>query len=505
MTTCVTVVLNTIAMLVAWRDEAEIKLRELAVTDALTSLPNRRGFEKRAQAMLAHARRHDLPLTALMLDLDHFKQVNDTHGHEVGDRALQLFSRLLKETRRDGDLAARLGGEEFCLLLHSDASAGAPLDQRLRQRLRQAAPAELGLEIDFSAGLAVLRPDDTSIQQLLARADRALYEAKTDGRGTHLFYAPYMLGQPAEALRQEHLLREAVLQDALRLHYQPQIEVSTGRLTGFEALVRWQHPERGLLGPDEFIPLAESRGLVTPIGRWVLREACRQIKAWQDEGLARVPVAVNVSAMEFRQRDLVGEIKQVLADTKHENLQGLLADVGLGNAMSVMVARRMLGDELPPEEQPKSSSKKMPIKGADGMLVTFANCCRPSPGDAIIAHISPGKGLVIHQEACRNIKGYSKEPDKYLPVQWEVDKEQEQEFRTGISIEIVNHQGALAELANVIAATGANIHAISTEEKDGRVYLVTLLITTKSRIHLANIMRKIRVMPNVLKVSRQKN
>lgn len=180
---CVTVVLNTIAMLVAWRDEAEIKLRELAVTDALTSLPNRRGFEERAQAMLAHARRHDLPLTALMLDLDHFKQVNDTHGHEVGDRALQLFSRLLKETRRDGDLAARLGGEEFCLLLHSDASAGAPLDQRLRQRLRQAAPAELGLEIDFSAGLAVLRPDDTSIQPLLARADRALYEAKTAGRG----------------------------------------------------------------------------------------------------------------------------------------------------------------------------------------------------------------------------------------------------------------------------------------------------------------------------------
>lgn len=180
---CVTVVLNTIAMLVAWRDEAEIKLRELAVTDALTSLPNRRGFEERAQAMLAHARRHDLPLTALMLDLDHFKQVNDTHGHEVGDRALQLFSRLLKETRRDGDLAARLGGEEFCLLLHSDASVGAPLDQRLRQRLRKAAPAELGLEIDFSAGLAVLRPDDTSIQPLLARADRALYEAKTAGRG----------------------------------------------------------------------------------------------------------------------------------------------------------------------------------------------------------------------------------------------------------------------------------------------------------------------------------
>jgi len=180
---CVTVVLNTIALLVAWRDEAEFKLRELAVTDPLTGLPNRRGFEERAQAMLAHARRHGMALTAIMLDLDHFKQINDAQGHEVGDRALALFARLLKETRRDGDLAARLGGEEFCLLLHSEASAGAPLDQRLRQRLRQAAPAELGLVLDYSAGMAALRPDDTGILALLARADAALYEAKTAGRG----------------------------------------------------------------------------------------------------------------------------------------------------------------------------------------------------------------------------------------------------------------------------------------------------------------------------------
>jgi len=133
--------------------------------------------------MLAHARRHGMALTAIMLDLDHFKQINDAQGHEVGDRALALFARLLKETRRDGDLAARLGGEEFCLLLHSEASAGAPLDQRLRQRLRQAAPAELGLVLDYSAGMAALRPDDTGILALLARADAALYEAKTAGRG----------------------------------------------------------------------------------------------------------------------------------------------------------------------------------------------------------------------------------------------------------------------------------------------------------------------------------
>ena len=187
-----------------------------------------------------------------------------------------------------------------------------------------------------------------------------------------------------------------------------------------------------------------------------------------------------------RVEELIGERQQAKASLASNPLAPWIGSLGSWNSNPAAAFRS--GD-----------SSRVP-----GVL-TFANCCRPIPGDAIIAHISPGKGLVIHQESCRNIKGYSREPDKYLPVQWEVDKEQEQEFRTGISIEIVNHQGALAELANVIAATGANIHAISTEEKDGRVYVVTLLITTKSRIHLANIMRKIRVMPNVLRVSRQKN
>ncbi|PSJ45278.1 guanosine-3',5'-bis(diphosphate) 3'-diphosphatase [Zobellella endophytica] len=197
-------------------------------------------------------------------------------------------------------------------------------------------------------------------------------------------------------------------------------------------------------------------------------------------------------------------IAQVLKDTKHGSINNLLADIGLGNAMSVVVARRLLGklDEIPAERN--KTAKKMPIRGADDMLLNFANCCRPIPGDPIVAHISPGKGLVVHLESCKNIRGYSKEPDKYLPVQWDMEQDFDFEFKTEIGIEIINHQGALAELANVIAATGANIHSISTEEKDGRVYVVELLITTKSRIHLANIMRKIRVTPNVLKVYRQR-
>ena len=200
-------------------------------------------------------------------------------------------------------------------------------------------------------------------------------------------------------------------------------------------------------------------------------------------------------------------VKKVLQDTKHETLDGLLADIGLGNAMSVVVARRLMGkaDELNIEHALPHHVRKLPIKGADGMLVTFANCCRPIPGDPIVAHVSPGKGLVIHLESCRNIRGYSKEPDKYLPVQWDLTVSGEHEFRTGLQIELVNHQGVLAQLANTIAATGANIQGISTEEKDGRVYQVNLIITTKSRIHLADIMRKIRVMPDVMKVSRSRH
>ncbi|MEZ7861158.1 MAG: bifunctional GTP diphosphokinase/guanosine-3',5'-bis pyrophosphate 3'-pyrophosphohydrolase [Aeromonadaceae bacterium] len=199
-------------------------------------------------------------------------------------------------------------------------------------------------------------------------------------------------------------------------------------------------------------------------------------------------------------------IAKVLQDTKHETLDGLLADIGLGNAMSVVIARRLLGnvEELNLEHSLPQHVRKLPIKGADGMLVTFANCCRPIPGDPIIAHISPGKGLVIHLESCRNIRGYSKEPDKYLPVQWDPEVTGDHEFRTGIQIEVINHQGVLAQLANTIAATGANIQGISTEEKDARVYQVNLLITTRSRIHLADVMRKIRVMPDVLRVSRSR-
>jgi diguanylate cyclase (GGDEF)-like protein len=182
--TNVSLVLGTVAVLVAWRSEAEQKLRALAMTDGLTGVLNRRGFTRQAENMLSHAWRHHLPLTAMVLDLDHFKQVNDTHGHEAGDRALKLFARLLGDTCRSGDLVGRLGGEEFgVLLLHNSAPAGIAFDRRLRQRLRVESTAELGFAVDYSAGMAVLLPAETSLPNLLGRADAALYQAKAQGRG----------------------------------------------------------------------------------------------------------------------------------------------------------------------------------------------------------------------------------------------------------------------------------------------------------------------------------
>ncbi|MFV8798938.1 ACT domain-containing protein, partial [Yersinia sp. LJYL362] len=193
-------------------------------------------------------------------------------------------------------------------------------------------------------------------------------------------------------------------------------------------------------------------------------------------------------------------IKHELDRMKLATLDDLLAEIGLGNAMSVVVAKNLLGD---PSTLATSGTRNLAIKGADGVLITFAKCCRPIPGDPIIAHISPGKGLVIHHESCRNIRGYQKEPEKFMAVEW--DQETEQEFIAEIKVDMFNQQGALANLTAAINAAESNIQSLNTEEKDGRVYSAFIRLTTRDRVHLANIMRKIRIMPDVVKVSRNRN
>ncbi|MBN3574733.1 bifunctional GTP diphosphokinase/guanosine-3',5'-bis pyrophosphate 3'-pyrophosphohydrolase [Vibrio neptunius] len=200
-------------------------------------------------------------------------------------------------------------------------------------------------------------------------------------------------------------------------------------------------------------------------------------------------------------------INHVLSELKVDSVEDLLADIGLGELMSIVIARRLLGDVDELTEVASNDSnkpkKKLPIRGAEGLLLTFANCCHPIPDDHIIAHVSPGRGLVVHRETCPNVRGYQKEPDKYMAVEW--SEEYDQEFITELYVDVQNRQGVLAELTNVISKTGSNIHGLSTEERDGRLYTVTVLLTTKDRVHLAGIMRKIKAMPNALKVRRRKN
>jgi guanosine-3',5'-bis(diphosphate) 3'-pyrophosphohydrolase len=194
-------------------------------------------------------------------------------------------------------------------------------------------------------------------------------------------------------------------------------------------------------------------------------------------------------------------LEKVIKETKHTSLDSLLADIGLGNAMSIVIAQRLLGQQLDAHDH-NNETLQMPIRGAEGMLVTYANCCRPIPGDAVIAHVSPGKGLVVHMESCANIRGYQGEPDKYISVHW--DNVEGAEYQANLRVEIVNHQGALAKITSIIASAGSNIHNLSTEERDGRVYLINLRISVKDRVHLANVMRRIRVLPEVLRTSRNR-
>lgn len=193
-------------------------------------------------------------------------------------------------------------------------------------------------------------------------------------------------------------------------------------------------------------------------------------------------------------------LARLLKRAKLNSLDDLLAEIGLGNAMSVMVAKYLVEGI---ENNTLAVNSKLAIRGADGVMITFAKCCHPIPGDPIIAHISPGKGLVIHHESCRNIRGYQKEPEKFMSVDWE--KNIDQEFLTEIKIEMLNHQGALANLTAQINSASSNIHSINTEEKDGRLYNVLIHLTVRDRVHLANIMRKIRIVPDVIKVSRNRN
>jgi diguanylate cyclase (GGDEF)-like protein/PAS domain S-box-containing protein len=301
------------------RKEAEGQLMRMAQFDLLTGLANRGVFVAEVARAIERARRGERSFAVLYLDLDHFKDVNDTLGHPIGDRLLQSVADRLQANVRATDTLARFGGDEFALLM---ADIGDPTDAGvLADKLLQimAEPFLLDgnqIQSGVSIGVATYEVDAGDAEALLAHADVALYRAKSDGRHTYRFFTAAMDAEVRQRVTLTSELHAGIAAGQLFLAYQPQVDMETSRLVGLEALVRWNHPTRGVLLPDEFLPTAERSGLIVMLGNWVLRSACRQAQQWLENGVALPPVAINVSALQFKApRELEKEIDTVLADT----------------------------------------------------------------------------------------------------------------------------------------------------------------------------------------------
>ncbi len=326
------------------RRHAEARIHYLAHHDMLTGLPNRAYLTERLNTILAFARRHGTLVAIMFIDLDNFKIVNDSLGHHVGDALLKEVAGRIKEVLRESDMVSRLGGDEFLVIL---ADFAAPDDAaKVADKLLQTVSAPIALQgqqlsANASIGISVFPRDGDNADDLIRRADAAMYSAKDHGRGQSRFYTAGLVDEGAETLAQESRLREAVQRGEFVVFYQPQLNVAELRLVGIEALVRWRHPERGLLDPSEFIEFAEARGLIDEIGLYVLREACRQNKAWQAAGFAALPISVNVSAAQFHRGDLVAEVKRVLDET---GLEGRWLDLELTE--SLLMDQDAVGEAL---------------------------------------------------------------------------------------------------------------------------------------------------------------
>jgi len=300
------------------RHEAEERLEFFINRDPLTGLPNRALFHELLGHTLQRAARDRTQFALLFVDMDNFKTINESLGHSLGDQVLIEAGRRLKELLPDRDAIARISGDEFNIILHD--SEGMPGFDLVTQRMIDALarPFELdghSLYVGASAGIALYPADGTTAEILQSHAEAALHQAKLRGRGMLHFFSPEMSGRAKARLTLEADLRRSVERDELRVYYQPQVDLASGLIVGLEALVRWQHPQRGLISPIEFIPLAEESGFVVQLGDWVLRSACRQIKRWSDAGLAPRQVAVNVSAIQLSRGRLVESVREALQET----------------------------------------------------------------------------------------------------------------------------------------------------------------------------------------------
>ena len=297
------------------RHDARARLTYLAQYDALTSLPNRRHLAESLEDAIAQARRHGGRAAVMFVDLDRFKNVNDMLGHGVGDRLLVQAAQRLRGCARPGDVVARLGGDEFALVLPEldDNAEAAQVARRIVEALSRPFRLEgQDLFVSASVGIAGYPEHGSSAELLLKNADTAMYGAKNNGRNNYQFFVAEMHEHAARRLQTETQLRQALERGEFLLHYQPKLDLAAGTVSGFEALLRWNHPQRGLVGPLEFVSILEDTGLILPVGEWVIGEVCRQLEAWRGQGLVQPPVAINLSARQLQQPDLAGAIERIV-------------------------------------------------------------------------------------------------------------------------------------------------------------------------------------------------
>jgi diguanylate cyclase (GGDEF)-like protein/PAS domain S-box-containing protein len=306
-----------VSMDITERKAAEERIHHLAHHDALTGLPNRVLFEERLQVSIQQAHRTGSKVAVLFIDLDRFKNINDSMGHHIGDGLLRSVAQRLQTSTREGDTVCRLGGDEFVVILNDVTTAeevGKIVERRLIMGLCESVQVDnVNLYVTCSVGIAMYPDDGQSIGDLMRHADSAMYKAKRSGRNNFQFFTPELNAQVIDRLHLESDLRQSMERGELLLHYQPRVAASPGNTLGFECLVRWQHPAKGMVFPAQFIPVAEESGIIGEIGTWVLREACRQHRAWLDEGVGLIPLSINLSALQLEDAHLLHILEETIS------------------------------------------------------------------------------------------------------------------------------------------------------------------------------------------------